>query len=116
MVTTCVPCKQEHCSSCRLNVDRCEACNPVAAQGQLENIATQLSLGSFATAEILLDLWDEDYECCVGDLDGNGAVDFADLLMVLGAFGTTDPEADVNGDGAVEFADILSLLARWGAC
>ena len=42
--------------------------------------------------------------------------DFTDLLSVLGAFGSTDPEADANGDGAVEFADILFLLARWGPC
>ena len=82
----------------------------------MQNIATQLNLGSYATAEFLLDLWDEDYECCPGDLDGNGAVDFTDLLSVLGAFGSTEPEADANGDGAVEFADILFLLARWGPC
>ena len=93
-----------------------EACNPIAAQSQLEIIATQLVLGSYATAELLLDFWDEDYECCAGDLDGNNAVDFTDLLTVLGAFGTTNPEADANGDGAVEFADILFLLARWGDC
>ena len=82
----------------------------------MQNIATQLNLGSYVTAEFLLDLWDEDYECCPGDLDGNAAVDFTDLLSVLGAFGSTDPEADANGDGAVEFADILFLLARWGPC
>ena len=93
-----------------------EACNPVVALSQLQNIANQLNLGSYVTAEFLLDLWDEDYECCAGDLDGNGSVDFPDLLTVLGAFGTTNPEADANGDGAVEFADILFLLARWGAC
>ena len=93
-----------------------QACNPIAARAQLENIATLLAVGSYATVEVFLDLWDESFDCCTGDLDGNGAVDFADLLAVLGSFGTTNSEADVNGDGAVEFADILFLLARWGPC
>ncbi len=54
-----------------------------------------------------------------GDIDGNGVVNFVDLLAVLGAWGPcADPPAacpaDVNGSGAVEFGDIVVLLGNWG--
>ncbi|MBX3355411.1 MAG: hypothetical protein KF724_06905 [Phycisphaeraceae bacterium] len=51
---------------------------------------------------------------CVGDLDGNGAVNGADLAIVLGAWGT--PAADLNGDGTTNGADIAVVLGHWGAC
>lgn len=49
-----------------------------------------------------------------GDVDGDGDVDTADLLALLGAWGPCPgcPE-DVNGDGAVNTADLLILLAHW---
>jgi hypothetical protein len=51
-----------------------------------------------------------------GDVDGNGCVDDADLLMVLFAFGQTGsglPE-DVNGDQVVDDADLLIVLFNFG--
>jgi hypothetical protein len=54
-------------------------------------------------------------ECeCIGDLDGDGFVDFGDLLDLLVAWGTSD--ADLTGDGVTGFQDLLLLLAAWGAC
>jgi hypothetical protein len=54
-----------------------------------------------------------------GDLDGNGVVGTADLLMLLAAWGPCPPEgdcpADLNGDGVVGTADLLTLLANWGS-
>jgi len=54
---------------------------------------------------------------CGGDLDGSGAVDFPDLLAVLGAFGPCDacPE-DLDGSGAVDFDDLLAILGAFGGC
>lgn len=54
-----------------------------------------------------------------GDIDGNGAVNFVDLLVILATWGPCpDPPApcaaDLNGNGAVEFGDILVLLGNWG--
>jgi hypothetical protein len=49
------------------------------------------------------------------DLDNNGCVDDADLLIVLFAFGTGDPAADVNGDGLVDDGDLLIVLFNFGA-
>ena len=44
----------------------------------------------------------------------DGDVDTADLLHLLGAWGT--PEGDVDGDGDTDTADLLALLAAWGEC
>jgi hypothetical protein len=55
-----------------------------------------------------------------GDLDGDGDVDFADLLIVLAAWGacgaapTGQCSGDLDGDGVVGFADLLILLSMWG--
>lgn len=56
-----------------------------------------------------------------GDIDGNGAVDVIDLIVLLAAWGLCDPSlplppcpADFNGDGAVDVEDLLNLIANWG--
>ncbi|MDY7000094.1 MAG: hypothetical protein SW019_26200, partial [Actinomycetota bacterium] len=54
--------------------------------------------------------------CCVGDIDGDGDVDTADLLALLGAWGEAGGPADLNYDGTVNTADLLLLLGNWGAC
>jgi hypothetical protein len=54
-------------------------------------------------------------ECeCYADFDGDGDVDTADLLYLLGAWGT--PDGDVDFDGDTDTADLLALLAMWGDC
>ncbi|MDY7040524.1 MAG: saccharopine dehydrogenase NADP-binding domain-containing protein [Chloroflexota bacterium] len=53
-------------------------------------------------------------ESCPGDFDGDGDVDTADLLFLLGAWGT--PDGDVDGDGDTDTADLLALLGAWGEC
>lgn len=49
----------------------------------------------------------------LGDLDGDGKVNGADLGLMLVAFGSDDPDADLNGDGVVGGGDIGILLADW---
>jgi hypothetical protein len=56
---------------------------------------------------------------CVGDVNGDGVVDTADLLALLAAWGDCpdppqDCPADFDGDGDVDTADLLILLAHWG--
>jgi len=51
---------------------------------------------------------------CFADFDGDGDVDTADLLYLLGAWGT--PNGDVDDDGDTDTADLLALLAAWGEC
>lgn len=51
----------------------------------------------------------------LGDLNGDGVVDIADLLSLLGAFGCTEcSDTDLNGDGVVSVQDVLILLQVWG--
>lgn len=53
---------------------------------------------------------------CPGDADGDGAVSFADLNLVLGQFGQSGPAlaGDLNGDGLVGFADLNFVLGNFG--
>jgi hypothetical protein len=48
-----------------------------------------------------------------GDIDGDGAVNVQDLLLLLAAWGTADPDADLDGSGAVDVQDLLLLLSFW---
>lgn len=51
---------------------------------------------------------------CPTDVDGDGNVNVADLLIVLGAWGT--PGGDITGDGTTNVADLLAVLGAWGPC
>jgi uncharacterized membrane protein len=50
----------------------------------------------------------------IGDLNGDGCIDDADLLMVLQNFGTYNPDADVNCDGVIDDSDLLAILSNFG--
>lgn len=50
-----------------------------------------------------------------GDANLNGCVDDSDLLAVLFAFGSDDPDADINADGVVDDADLLMVLFNFGS-
>ena len=47
------------------------------------------------------------------DINQDGAVDFQDLLLLLGDYGAAGGPSDVNGDGTVDFQDLVVLLAAW---
>lgn len=52
---------------------------------------------------------------CAGDLNGDGIVSVADVLILLGDFGCTGAcEGDANGDGVTNISDLLVLLAAFG--
>jgi hypothetical protein len=62
--------------------------------------------------------WNGAVKAGPADLNCDGAVDGADLLILLTAWGEcddpTDCPADLNGDGVVDGGDLLILLANWG--
>ena len=47
------------------------------------------------------------------DIDNNGAINGADLTILLGAWGGSGGAADINRDGQVEGADLAILLNAW---
>ncbi len=49
------------------------------------------------------------------DLNGDCIVDTADLGLLIGAFGSSDPIADLNGDNVVDTADLGILIVHFGA-
>ncbi len=55
-----------------------------------------------------------------GDLNGDGTVDFDDLLILLAAYGFCDgdagfnPAADLDADGCIGFGDLVILLSNYG--
>ncbi|MFO0874693.1 MAG: protein-arginine deiminase family protein [Phycisphaerales bacterium] len=53
---------------------------------------------------------------CVGDLNGDGKVDGADLAILLEDWGTASPCSDIVVDGVIDGADLGILLRRWGDC
>jgi hypothetical protein len=63
--------------------------------------------GGDADGDGILDLC----EAIAGDFDGDGAVNGADLGVLLGAWSTT--VGDLNGDGTTDGADLGILLGNW---
>jgi hypothetical protein len=59
--------------------------------------------------------YEQSAEPCIGDLDGDGLVNGADLTLLLGQWGISG-SADLDGNGLVDGADLTLLLGRWGAC
>ncbi len=51
---------------------------------------------------------------CQGDVNGDGVINTADLGLMLGDFGSGDPESDLNCDGSVNTADLGLLLNEFG--
>ncbi len=55
---------------------------------------------------------------CDGDANGDNMVNFDDLNLVLGNWGTGGPDGDVfpspGGDGNVNFDDLNFVLSNWG--
>jgi hypothetical protein len=48
-----------------------------------------------------------------GDLNGDGAVDAADLAEMLNGWGSAGP-TDLNGDGTTDASDMAVLLGNFG--
>jgi len=100
------------------------AAGPQASAGQVANVLASLAALRIS-AEYGSELGEETTfldsvvfgaPTCVGDLNGDGVVDGADLGILLAAWGSGDPLADLNGDRLVDGADLGTLLAAWGPC
>lgn len=58
----------------------------------------------------------------VSPLGGNNVVDIDDLLLVIAAWGTSNPQFDVvssaspGGGTIIDMDDLLAVIAAWGMC
>ena len=53
---------------------------------------------------------------CPADITNDGFVNAADLGLLLGAWGWSEPAADIDGNGTVNAEDLGLLLSLWGGC
>lgn len=52
---------------------------------------------------------------CEGDVTGDGAVDFNDIVGVILDYGCeSECTGDANGDGLVDFMDIVTVIQNYG--
>ena len=49
----------------------------------------------------------------IGDINNDGKVDGADIGLLIGAWGSSNPAADINHDGVVDGGDLGILLGNW---
>ncbi|MCH2148418.1 MAG: choice-of-anchor B family protein [Phycisphaerales bacterium] len=54
---------------------------------------------------------------CPADVAGNdGQVNVNDLLAIIGAWNTSNPQFDIDGNGIVNVNDLLEVIGAWGDC
>jgi len=52
---------------------------------------------------------------CPGDVNGDGVVDFSDIIAILNSWGFCPGcPADLDGDNFVGFSDLILVLINWG--
>jgi hypothetical protein len=60
--------------------------------------------------------WIPDACECPADTNDDAEVNIDDLLLIIGAFGTTYAPADIDLDGIVSVDDLLLCINAWGPC
>jgi len=53
---------------------------------------------------------------CPEDIDENGVVAVADILALIGEWGSANSNLDLDGNGIVGVSDLLMIIAAWGPC
>ena len=53
---------------------------------------------------------------CPADVNGDDVVNVNDILAILAAYGSNNPDGDANGDGTVNVNDVLIVISSWGNC
>jgi hypothetical protein len=71
--------------------------------------------GSFGGNWTLCD-WNVCEIPCPGDINDDNSVGVNDLLAVIAAWNTSDPNADIDDDGVVGVNDLLIVIGAWGVC
>ena len=74
-----------------------------------DNSTTEVGIDDFSISTVVC------VNPCLGDLDGNGVVNGADLGTLLAGWGNPG-NSDLDGNGDTNGADLGTLLAAWGVC
>ncbi len=84
----------------------------------IDPITGDFLFSTFGGASRVLAVRGFDAASCVGDLNGSGDVDAADLAILLGEWGQTTggSASDLNTDCKVDAADLGLMLGNWGSC
>ena len=118
VVTACGTCEVDCNGTCLADADLdgiCDACECAGCQDE-----TACNYDATATDPGECFYADPGFNCdgtsqCTEDLNGNGAVEVGDVLLVLAEFGCeTGCTTDLTGDGFVAVDDILILLSAFG--
>jgi hypothetical protein len=89
--------------------------NTECGQTYLIRLASLQGATGFATINIAP--LSAQQNCCLGDIDGSGEVDSADLGLLLLYYGPCpNCAADLDGSGEVDSADLGLLLLYYGPC
>jgi len=76
---------------------------------------TAIGLASSATDDAELGAVPCWFDTCLGDLNGDGVVDLADLALMLSNYGQssgqTYEDGDLDGDGDVDLSDLALMLS-----
>ena len=101
----------------RNSTEQVHITNPIAGEWTVRVSAAAINQETQGFALVITgDIADQQIVPCLGDTNGDGIVDFADLNTVLAQFGQSGARltGDVNDDGVVNFADLNIVLANFG--
>ena len=86
----------------------------VASSGEIYVVASNIC-GSDQSSPLIITFACENTPC-FGDLNNDGIINTADLIILLSVFGCTSEcgTPDLNDDGAVNTADLILLLSVFG--
>lgn len=86
----------------------------LASVGIAQAVAIRIVVGNGVVANVEIDAVSRVNPLThPADIDGNGAVDGADLAAVLSAFGSASSSADIDRSGTVDGPDLTAVLAGW---
>ena len=93
----------DECGECGGDNSTCSGCTDSTACNYDENAVVDDGSCEFTSCT------------CPEDVNGDGVVSVADILLLLGEFGcVSNCNADINEDGGTNVQDILLLLAAFG--
>ena len=87
----------------------------ITVDGSPAEIGINLSVEIYMELGCVISPIDDSGSDCPADLNGDGAVDGADMGLLIAAWGTGG-SGDINSDGVVDGADMGLLIAAWGSC